>query len=149
MDNPAEKNHVERHTPPQPSREPGAAAEDQERFFPSQEKMAGATDCKEVLKKMEGEEGKKVGEERRQNGIVRSLAKMKVGEYTRIILHGLGVCVKSVMCCGECFCCSDSSRLTVAGELKQLFLKNSLSCLTRYTNSLFKLKRRQCIFKYR
>lgn len=62
----------------------------------------------------------------------------KVEEYTCIILQGLRVCVKSVMCCGEFLYRSESSCLTVAGELKQLFLKNYMSCLTRYTNSLLK-----------
>lgn len=54
----------------------------QERLFTSQEKTAasrphaGATDCKEVLKKKRGKK-KEAGEERRQNGIIMSLAKMK------------------------------------------------------------------------
>lgn len=82
--NPAESNHVLEMppTPPQPRKESGAVVNDQERLLTSQEKTAAsrprgwATDCNEVLKK-EGEK-KDVGEERRQNGIIRSLAKMKL-----------------------------------------------------------------------
>lgn len=121
----------------------------QERLFTSQEKTAasrawaGATDCKELLKKKRGEKkggggGKKAEWDHHEFGKNEAHPLGKIGEYTCIILHGLRVCVKSVMRCGEFLYCSDSSCLTVAGELKQLFLKNYMSCLTRYTNSLLK-----------
>lgn len=121
----------------------------QERLFRSQEKTAasslfwaGATDCKELLKKKRekkgGGGGKKAEWDHHEFGKNEAHPLGKIGEYTCIILHGLRVCVKSVMRCGEFLYCSDSSCLTVAGELKQLFLKNYMSCLTRYTNSLLK-----------
>lgn len=147
---PAEGNHVLEIPPTSQSRrESGAIVNNLERLLTSQEKAAASRPSSWSYWLQGGSpeergEKKEAGEDRTQNGIIRSLAKMKlsdtgkIGEYTCIILHRLRVCVKSVMCCGEFLYCSESSCLTVAGELKQLFLKNYTSCLTRYTNSLLK-----------
>lgn len=148
--NPAESNHVLEIPPTSQSRrESEAIVNDLESLLTSQEKAAASKPSRWSYWLQGGspERGKKRrrGRTERRMGSSGVWQKWisptgKTGEYTCIILHGLRVCVKSVMCCGEFLYCSESSCLTVAGELKQLFLKNYTSCLTRYTNSLLKIK---------
>lgn len=134
-------------TPPQSRRGSGAVVEAQEKLFNAPGKVCCIPTRQLTARRFSRRKGEKKKRRRGRredrmgsSGVwqKRSSPTRKVGEYTCIILHGLRLCVKSVMCCGEFLYCSESSCLTVAGELKQLFLKNYTSCLTRYTNSLLK-----------
>lgn len=135
-------------TPPQSRREPGAvvtirkgSSQARKRLLHPEPEL-GLLTARSFSRRKGGKKGggggKKAEWDHHEFGKNEAHPLGKIGEYTCIILHGLRVCVKSVMRCGEFLYCSDSSCLTVAGELKQLFLKNYMSCLTRYTNSLLK-----------